>query len=445
MEKQKTIKKEVTIEGAGLNTGINVKCKFKPASLNSGINFIRTDLPKRPAIKACISNVLELSKSVRHTSIGNDGVEIHTIEHLMASISALSIDNLEIEINGREMPAIDGSALLYFEVLRDAGIVEQDGPRKRFVVKEPIWVQDNNCKLMILPRVADDSLAISYTLDYDHPMIRTQHMSITPTEKFFEKEIAPARTFCLEREVEELKGLGLGKGASYDNTLVVGEDGVIKNKLRFDDEYTRHKISDLMGDLYLLGMPITGQIIGIKSGHVLNIKMLKKIQMHIERGEAGAIKAGSVGPDLSKGELDRETIQKILPHRDPFLFVDRIIEIEPDKRAVGIKNLTMNDDFFRGHFPGKPIMPGVLMVEAMAQVVGVILLAKGERHGKIAYFLSMNNVKFRKTVLPGDQLVMDVEIIKMKLRTGQARGRASVDGNLVCEADMMFYVSKDEG
>ena len=444
MEKQKTIKKETAVEGAGLNTGIDVKCTFKPADPNSGINFIRTDLPNRPAIKACISNVLELSKSVRHTSIGSDDAEIHTIEHLMASISALSIDNLAIEINGREMPAGDGSALPYFKVLKDAGIVEQDGPRKRFVVKEPIWVQDNNCKLMILPRVADDPLAISYTLDYDHPMIRTQYMSIVPTEKFFEKEIASARTFCLEREVEELKGLGLGKGASYDNTLVVGEDGVIKNKLRFDDEYTRHKISDLMGDLYLLGMPITGQIIGIKSGHVLNIKMLKEIQMHIERGQAGAIKAGSVGPDLSKGELDRDAIQKILPHRDPFLFVDRIIEIEPDKRAVGIKNLTMNDDFFRGHFPGRPVMPGVLMVEAMAQVVGVVLLAKEGNRGKIAYFMSMNNVKFRKVVVPGDQLILEAEIVKMKSRIGQAKGRALVDGKLVCEAEMMFSISKDE-
>ncbi|MFH1782050.1 MAG: bifunctional UDP-3-O-[3-hydroxymyristoyl] N-acetylglucosamine deacetylase/3-hydroxyacyl-ACP dehydratase [Candidatus Omnitrophota bacterium] len=430
---QKTIKKPIKLSGIGLHTGVKVNLKFKPAPSNTGINFIRIDEPDSPMIKADILNILDQEKSPRRTSIGNGSVEVHTIEHLMAALFALGIDNMLIEIDGPELPGLDGSAIGFIESLREAGIESQGVSKKVYQVRSPIWDEQNGAMIMVLP---DNQFRVSYTLNYEHPLLQAQYISFVMNEGTFEKEIATSRTFCLEREVRELKGQGLGKGANYENTVVVGQDRVIDNKLRFDDEFARHKILDLLGDLYLLGSSITGHIIAVRSGHPLNIRLVSKINKQRGKTQAGGLKGVYVETDGNT--LDTSDIQKILPHRYPFLLVDKIIELEPDKRAVGIKNVTFNEHFFTGHFPGKPVMPGVLIIEAMAQVAGVLMLNKKENVGKIAYFVSLDKAKFRKMVVPGDQLRLEAEVIKLRSKTGQVRTKALVDGQVVSEAELMF-------
>jgi UDP-3-O-[3-hydroxymyristoyl] N-acetylglucosamine deacetylase/3-hydroxyacyl-[acyl-carrier-protein] dehydratase len=251
----------------------------------------------------------------------------------------------------------------------------------------------------------------------------------------FKKDFAAARTFCLESEASQLQNQGMGLGANYENTLVVGKSGVIKNALRFDDEFVRHKILDLMGDLYLVG-PLKAHVVALRSGHSLNLKLAKKIAQQKEKYAVAGIGAG-YHPQAGE-QLDINMIKKILPHREPFLFVDKIIHLEMGKHATGVKNVTINDYFFKGHFPEKPVMPGVLIVEAMAQVGGVMMLAPEENRGKLAFFMAADNIKWRKTVVPGDQVVLDVVAGKIKSKTGQVHGKAYVDGKVVCEADLMF-------
>ncbi|MDP8261457.1 MAG: bifunctional UDP-3-O-[3-hydroxymyristoyl] N-acetylglucosamine deacetylase/3-hydroxyacyl-ACP dehydratase [Candidatus Kappaea frigidicola] len=441
MEKQKTIEKEVSFSGYGIHTGKEVNAKFKPALADSGVNFVRVDLPGKPVVKAHISNIIDPKKRLRRTSIGikKNGmdVEIHTIEHIMSALCGTGIDNIIVELDSEELPGLDGSAQGFADLVKKAGIKEQNAEKEYFTPRIPIWLEENDRSLVLLPH---DSFEVSYTLSYENPLLSSQFMSVNISSEIFEKEIAPARTFCLNEEVEALKKMGLGKGANYKNTIVIGKKGIISNKLRFSNEFVRHKIADLMGDLYLLGKPIKGKIIALKSGHSLNIKLVERMFSYIKKAKEAGIKSPAVFSGMPPFNIT--DIQNILPHRYPFLLIDRIIELEEDKRAVGIKNVTINEYFFEGHFPGRPIMPGVLIVEAMAQVAGVLLLSKSSNAGKIAYFMSMNNVKFRRTVVPGDQLVFEVEIVKIKSKTGQVRTKASVDGNIVSEADLRFSLVK---
>ncbi len=433
MDKQRSIQKELSISGIGLHTATKVNMTFKPAQIDTGIQFVRTDLPARPAIAARAENLLSQDRSHRRTSVGKDGVEVHTIEHLMAALAGLGIDNLYIQIDNQEVPGFDGSSRAFIEALLKAGIREQEKQRQYYTIKEPVFFEEDNASIMAVP---SQEFKVSYTLSYDHPLLKLQFKELSLGQDIFKDEIAPARTFCLEEEAEELRSKGIGSGASYENTLVVGKKGVIKNKLRFEDEFVRHKILDLLGDLYVLGQPIKGHIIALKSGHSLNLKLLKKLDQQRQRYSSAGVGANF---DFEVGEeLDVNQIMKILPHREPFLFVDRIISLEKGKRATGLKNVTINDYFFKGHFPGRPVMPGVLIVEAMAQVGGVMMLAPEENRGKLAFFLAANNIKFRKTVVPGDQLILEVVAGKIKSKTGQVHGRALVDGKVVAEADLMF-------
>jgi UDP-3-O-[3-hydroxymyristoyl] N-acetylglucosamine deacetylase/3-hydroxyacyl-[acyl-carrier-protein] dehydratase len=435
MDKQRTIKKDIELEGMGLHTANRTKIRFRPSAVNSGINFIRVDLEKSPCIRAEWNNILPESFTMRRTSLGDGGeVQVHTVEHVMAALSGLSIDNLGIEITNNEIPGFDGSAKVMVEALMKAGIEEQDAVRNYYVLREPVYVQEDNASIIALPSV---EFRISYTLNYEgQPLLRAGYLDYKNGSDMFKEEIAPARTFCLEEEADDLQGKGLGQGASYKNTLVVGKKGVIKNKLRFEDEFVRHKIMDLIGDLYLLGYPLKAHIIAIKSGHALNLKLLRKIKQQRDRLYISGVNLNY--QPVESGELDTEAIMKILPHRQPFLFVDRVTHLEKGKRARGIKNVTINDYFFKGHFPSRPVMPGVLVIEAMAQLGGIMMLSANENQGKLAFFMAANNIKWRKPVLPGDQLVLEVEVVKLKARTGQVYGQAKVNDKLVAEGDLMF-------
>jgi len=431
VQKQKTIKQEFVLSGIGLHTGCQVHVRFKPAPENSGIKFIRVDLPDHPVIEASARNILIDTGIPRCTSIGRGPAVIHTVEHLMSTLCGIGIENLVIEIDANELPGLDGSGLEFLRAIKKAGILEQNAASRYYEIIEPIGVSENGSSIYVVP--AKD-FKVSYTLDYDNPLLRSQFFSATINGEMFEREIAPCRTFCLEEEANELRARGLGKGADYKNTLVVGKDGIKENKVRFPDEFARHKVVDIVGDLYLLGMPIHGHVFAVKSGHNLNLRLLKKIW---EQKEKYQKKTSAVRYELGDRKvIDINGIMKILPHRYPFLLVDRVIE--KGKRGIGIKNVTINDGFFQGHFPSRPVMPGVMMIEAMAQVAGVVMLTDEVHHGKVAFFMAVDNVKFRKVVVPGDQLEMEIEVVKEKSRIAQIHATSKVDGELVAEADMVF-------
>jgi len=438
MEKkiQKTIDKTVSIEGIGLHTGQKSRLTFKTSPANTGIIFIRKDIKDAKPVKPEIDNLLDTIRYPRRTSIGNEHFQIHTVEHLLSALYSMEIDNVFIEMEGSECPGLDGSARPFVDLFKKAGIKELNSEKDIFAVKEPIYVSDNGTHIIALP---SDELKISYMLDYPDTILKSQYASYSITPEVYERDISPARTFCLREEVESLKKLGLGKGSDYKNTLVIDDKkGVIDNEFRFKDEPVRHKISDLIGDLALFGNYIAAHIIGIKSGHAINTKLIRRMRELYNKERVSGIGMPSPSFD-SYGTLYTEEISKIIPHRYPFLFVDRIVELSENK-AIGIKDVTMNEWFFQGHFPGRPVMPGVIVVEAMAQVGGVLMLSKEENRGKLAYFMSIDNVKFRRAVRPGCQLILQVEVMKMKSRVGRIQGKAFVDGKVVAEAVFMSTI-----
>lgn len=432
-EKQKTIAKEFSLSGNGLHTGNRAKIIVKPAAENAGIVFIRTDLPGQPRIKVGVDTVHSDGAVPRCTTIGKDQAIVHTVEHFMSTLCGLGIDNLIVEIDANEVPGMDGSGLEFLKAIKSVGVVEQSAPREWVEIKEPISVSHNGCSILIVP---DTEFKISYLLDYKHPYLKVQYFSAKVDQEYFETDIAPCRTFCLEEEAKALRSSGLGLGANYDNTLVVGEKGVINNQLRFSDEFARHKVLDFIGDLYLLGKPIRGSVFAVKSGHQLNLELLKKVSKQQEYYKKTAFIPNASHGD--KTELDIQQIMQILPHRYPFLFVDRIVSLEKGKKVIGIKNVTMNDNFFTGHFPTRPIMPGVLMVEALAQAGGVLVLTNGDHHGKVALFMAADKVKFRRLVVPGEQLELEVEIIRDRSKTAHLKGTARVAGEVAVEAELLF-------
>ena len=422
--KQRTLKNQAVFEGTGLHTGRKVTVCVRPASENAGILFCRADLAPDLKVKASIENVR--SDEMRQTAITVGKGRVRTIEHLMATFHGLGIDNALVEIDGEEVPGMDGSALEFTKALIAAGLEEQSVERQFLVVKAPVYIDQGDQSIVILPA---DSFSISFMLNYRDADLLDQYLSLPIMPEIFERELAPARTFCLKKEAELLLAQGFGKGANPSNTLIFEKNKPIQNTLRFENEACRHKMMDILGDLFLCGKFIRGHVIASRSGHALNVELVRKLMMTTPSE-----------PKLISKTLTVEEIQKIIPHRYPFLFVDRIENFEPGTRATGFKQVTMNDYFFQGHFPGHPVMPGVLIVEAMAQVGGVIMLGEPENRGKIAYFMSVDAVKWRNPVRPGDTLRMEVEVLKKRAKFGQCSGKAYVGDKLVCEADVKFAV-----
>lgn len=358
----------------------------------------------------------------------------------MAAISGLGIDNLEIEMTGPELPGCDGSCRPFLQTLQQAGLFELDVPSQVYQITDPMTVREGDAMIAALPGEKEE-LSILYDLDYsENSALGRQVYAITLTPQQFATQIAPARTFLLQAEADYLRQSGYGRHLTYQDILVLGPNGgPIENELRFPDEPVRHKILDLIGDLALLGRRITGRIVCYKSGHSLNQALVKKISARIKQIELDR-------KITAKPVLDIRQIQRILPHRYPFLLVDRVIEIEGDRRAVGIKNVTINEPFFQGHYPQQPIMPGVLIVEALAQLAGLLLSQKLEHTGKLAVLLSMDNVKMRRPVIPGDQLILEAHTVRVKQRTGHVRCQAHVGDALAAEAVIKFMlVDADNG
>jgi len=431
---QKTIKNEGRISGKGLFGGKDAKVVFRPAPANSGVVFVRTDVPEPVRIAAVAANLAERS---RRTTIKKGPVSIETIEHCLAVISAMGIDNLIVEVFGSELPAPDCSSAEYFKVLKQIGLVEQQAKRKEFVISEPVSITSGDACVYALP-YADDGLNITFDLDYGgHTGIGRQIFGCRVTAEGFEKNLAPARTFLLEAEAKQFQARGMGTHLGPRDILVINSDGPIKNSFRFPDECVRHKIVDLIGDLALVGRAVKGRVVAYKSGHSLNQQLVRKLYELAEQQE----RIQKFGTDAL---LDIRQIAKILPHRYPFLLVDKVIEIEGDTRIKGIKNVSFNEQFFQGHFPGTPIMPGVLIVEAMAQISGLLFAQKLEHTGKLAVLLSMDGVKLRKAVVPGDQLILTAETGRLRKRTAQCRCKAMVGQTVVAEAQIKFMLVDDE-
>jgi UDP-3-O-[3-hydroxymyristoyl] N-acetylglucosamine deacetylase/3-hydroxyacyl-[acyl-carrier-protein] dehydratase len=428
--RQRTVRSECSYKGIGIHTGREVTVRFKPAPPDSGVVFVRVDLPDGPPIPASIRHVVMSEVYPRRTTLSFGGVQIYTVEHVLAALAGLNLDNVIVELDSNE-PAepTDGSCMPFVEILSKAGVEEQDAPLQHLEIIEPITYDEGDVHLAASPH---DGFRLSFTIDYKNPTIGTQYASFEMTEETFLKEIASARTFALQRDVEGLKKQGLIKGGSLDNAIVVGDDGIInKSALRFPDEFVRHKILDLLGDLALLGMPVRGHVYASKSGHATNVKFVEKLQDSIQAGKVRYRETTS---------WDIRAIEQILPHRYPFLLVDRILELD-DQRVVGIKNFTVNEWFFVGHFPGHPIVPAVLIIEAMAQVGGFLLLSRvEEREKKLVYFMGIDDARFRKPVRPGDTVRFELELLRLRRGTCKMRGAAYVRGELVADADLWSQV-----
>ena len=430
-EFQHTLAKAASLSGTSLHTGAKVSLKIQPAPPDSGIKFKRKDLQDEPTIDATIANVKTVERA---TTIGEGSVRVHTVEHVLSALSGLGVDNAVVEMDANEPPICDGSALPYVEAIRKAGVLPQEAPRLLFHVREPISVETKSGSLLVL--LPDDEFRISCTQAGPENRF-TQFMSTPITPAIYEREIAPARTFVYYEDVQSLMEKNLIKGGSLENAIVVRGDSVLsKEPLRFPDEFVRHKILDIIGDLALCGRAIRGHIIAVKPGHGSNTELTRALAKAHER-TAALFPQRNFPQD--EGGLDINAVMSILPHRYPFLMVDRILSFEGETKCVGIKSVTINEPFFQGHFPGHPVMPGVLQVEAMAQVASVLMMRISKSASRVGYFMSADGVKFRKPVFPGDTLFIHAELTKSRgNRLAKAMCRCVVNDAVVSEGELMF-------
>ena len=439
--KQRTVLREASIKGTSLHTGEEVTLTLKPAPVGHGVTFRRVDLYGKPEVKPIVDNVSEL---VRSTTISSGHAKIHTIEHVLSALSGCGVDNAVVEMNASEPPILDGSAKLFVNLVQEAEPVEQDADREYLEITEPLSVSEGNRSMIALPY---DGFRVTCT-SADDRGIHTQHLCVDIDPETYMAQIAPSRTFTIYEDIEELLKLGKIQGGSLDSAIVIRGDKILsKEPLRFPDEFVRHKILDIVGDMCLLGKPVKGHIIGVRPGHALNAALAKKILESKERAKEAAktrakneARLATVLP--TESSLDIRRILDTLPHRYPFVLVDRVLEINEEGTKIrAIKNVTFNEPYFMGHFPGRPVMPGVLQVEAMAQTAGILMLRRTSSEGKVAFFMSCDKVKFRRAVEPGDQIVIEVDITKIRgNKIAQAKGQCKIGDKVVSSSELMFTI-----
>jgi UDP-3-O-[3-hydroxymyristoyl] N-acetylglucosamine deacetylase / 3-hydroxyacyl-[acyl-carrier-protein] dehydratase len=443
---QQTIREPIVCSGVGLHSGNRVNMTICPAPANTGLRFRRVDLADKPELEALVEHVGETSRS---TTLARGNVKIHTVEHVLAAMAGLGVDNAVIELDANEPPIMDGSSREFSRLIKAAGLEPQAETRDPIVITTPMHFQIDDTSMAVFPH---DRLMISCT-SADRQGRFTQFYALEVTPESFERELAPARTFCFFEEIEVLIRNGLIKGGSLENAVIIREDAVLTTEpLRFPEEFVRHKILDLMGDLSLLGQPLCGHIVAIKPNHATNCDLVRRIRDSVLRPMQVAQSFAPPPEALGRAEpssketlvrdgavLDITQVMRLLPHRYPFLMVDKIVKIDGN-HIVGLKNVTINEPFFQGHFPVHPIMPGVLQLEAIAQVAGILMLRQAENLGKLAFFMSAERVKWRKPVAPGDTLIIEVEITKNRGRIGRAQGFCKVDSEVVSEAEITFML-----
>ena len=417
---RRTIARPITLEGTGLHLGIACRLTFKPAPSEQGVRFVRTDRPGTPVIPAIVEHAV---LTERRTQLGTGDDAIHTVEHVLAAVAGAEVDDLTIELDGPEPPIMDGSSAPFLDAIAAAGSSTQRGQVQYLTLRSAVRVVDGESVYEAHPA---DSLDLTVSIEFPHPLIGRQECRYAVTPDVFAREIAPARTFGFVREVDALRSRGLIRGGSTQNAIVLDADGVVENTLRWPDEFVRHKALDCVGDLALAGRRVRARVVAHKPSHRGTILLVRELTK--QAGKESTV-------------LGIEEIMKVLPHRYPFLLVDRILEVEHGKRIVGLKNVTINEPFFQGHFPGHPIMPGVLIIEAMAQVGGMLLMGDvDDPETKVVYFMSLDNVKWRRPVKPGDQLRFELEVVQIRGRICRMNGVAKVDGELVAEAEMAAMV-----
>jgi UDP-3-O-[3-hydroxymyristoyl] N-acetylglucosamine deacetylase/3-hydroxyacyl-[acyl-carrier-protein] dehydratase len=460
LEQQQTVGSPCSGSGVGLHTGCQSTITFKPAKPGYGVKFVRTDLDGAPEVPADIDHVVGLD---RGTTLQSGEARVYTVEHVMAAVAGLQIDNLVIEIDNIEPPVFDGSARPFVDILCEGGIIKQSQPKEYFEIDTHLAYSEpeRGVDIVVVP---SDQFRITFMVDYRNPALGTQYTSLVSLEDEFAEEFAPARTFCFLSEVEMLRERGIVKGGGLDNAIVivdrdldeselkrlknlfsvesevtVGRSGILNDvALRFVNEPVRHKAVDLIGDLALIGAPIKGHVLAARSGHAANVALARKMRSLYQKRKIS--KRYSIG-ESEEFVLDINAILKIMPHRYPFLLIDRIVDLVPDSSVTAIKNVTFNEPFFQGHFPGHPIMPGVLIIEAMAQAGGFLLLNMvKEPESKVVYFLGIDGVRFRKPVVPGDQLRFELKMVSFRRSICKMTGDAYVGTKKVCEAEMLAQV-----
>ena len=465
IKNQRTIAKETSCVGTGLHTGVESKITFKPAPEDFGIRFKRMDVDGCPEIKADIDHVVDIS---RGTTIEENGVRIHTVEHALASCVGIGLDNVLIELSEKEPPVMDGSAIDFVEALLKAGVVKQNAPKNYLHIDEAVGYTDaaRGVDIHIMP---SDQFRVTFMLDYDYKSLGTQFTTMDQVEKNFASEIAPARTFCFLSEIEHLKEEGLIKGGNIDNAVVIvdkkidekeaqklselfgiekeislGSNGTLGGtEFRFDNEPVRHKALDLIGDLALLGMPIQGHVIASKSGHAANVELVKEIKKVYKTKINRQRYSAKVSPQAM---FDINSIIRLLPHRYPFVLVDRIVDITPGEKLTAYKNVSINEPFFQGHFPNQPVMPGVLVLEAMCQAGCFLVLNSVDNPmEKNMFFSSLSDSRFRHPIIPGDQLRLEMVLEKFRLGTALLVGKAFVEDKLVAEGKLKATVVDRQG
>lgn len=437
--KQRSILREVSIKGKSLHTGEEVQLTLKPAAANSGIIFKRIDLFGKPELRPLADFVDDL---VRSTTIADGHAKVHTIEHVLSALNGCGVDNVIIEMDASEPPILDGSAKHFVNLVQEAEPVEQEAERQYYTLEEPISVTRGGSSLIALPH---DGFRITCT-SADDRGIHTQHLSLDIDPETYAAQIAPARTFTIYEDIEELLKLGKIKGGSLDSAIVIKGDKIVsKEPLRFTDEFVRHKMLDIIGDIVLAGMPIKAHIVAVRPGHALNAELSKVLRQKILEKAKGKKKKSRATPakiETAEGSMDIRRVLDLLPHRYPFVMIDRVLEVPSENELVALKNVTINEPYFQGHYPGRPVMPGVLQIEAMAQAAGILLLRRLEvGDSTIAFFMSADKVKFRQAVEPGDSLHVHAKITKVRgNKLATATAECKVNGKVVSNAELMFML-----